>query len=346
MNEETKKKISESRKGHSVSAETREKISKIHKGKTITDAHKIKISESSKDRWSDDEFKQKMISQHSGREFSDEHRTHIGEAVKKWRAEKPKREVPVILCKCGCGETVKTKGAKYCRGHNARDQEPPSSEHREKISQALKGHTKSDEWKTKMSKRQKGISRPNWKSVYVTQGISLFQTYADRLQITEEIRQDPEDCNILNVKCTYCGKWIRPTISQAQNRLSGIKGQPGMGECRFYCQGDRCKSQCSIFNRIKYPKGYNTRNLANEVLPQLRKIVLARDNYTCTKCGTTDVSLHCHHIVDQKCNPMEAADIDSCTTLCVDCHKEAHQKDGCKTGQLASYSFENKGPLE
>ena len=32
--------------------------------------------------------------------------------------------------------------------------------------------------------------------------------------------------------------------------------------------------------------------------------------------------------------PLLSADIDNCITLCYDCHKKVHQKDGCKYPQL------------
>ncbi len=72
---------------------------------------------------------------------------------------------------------------------------------------------------------------------------------------------------------------------------------------------------------------------SREVQPQLRKLVLKRDNWMCVKCNRTD-TLHCHHIDPVKNNPIESADVNNCVTLCIDCHKESHQVDGCGYNEL------------
>jgi len=33
-------------------------------------------------------------------------------------------------------------------------------------------------------------------------------------------------------------------------------------------------------------------------------------------------------------NPLESADLDNCVTLCKNCHKEVHGKEGCKYNEL------------
>jgi len=76
------------------------------------------------------------------------------------------------------------------------------------------------------------------------------------------------------------------------------------------------------------------------VQPELRKLVLLRDNYTCQKCNTSkednpDLELHCHHIDPVINNPIESADIDNCITLCKLCHKEIHKTiSGCGFNEL------------
>lgn len=56
----------------------------------------------------------------------------------------------------------------------------------------------------------------------------------------------------------------------------------------------------------------------NEVdFPQKRREILARDNYTCQKCGKTEndgIRLLVHH------------DVDELTTLCYSCHIKFHQE--------------------
>jgi 5-methylcytosine-specific restriction endonuclease McrA len=62
-------------------------------------------------------------------------------------------------------------------------------------------------------------------------------------------------------------------------------------------------------------------------------MVLERDGHQCIKCGSKE-GLQCHHIDPVATNPIESADLDNCVTLCMECHREVHQKDGCRYGQL------------
>ena len=73
--------------------------------------------------------------------------------------------------------------------------------------------------------------------------------------------------------------------------------------------------------------------LGREVQPELRQMVLERDGHKCVNCNKTN-NLHCHHIMPVAIEPLLSADIDNCITLCIECHKEAHTKDGCRYGQL------------
>jgi 5-methylcytosine-specific restriction endonuclease McrA len=157
--------------------------------------------------------------------------------------------------------------------------------------------------------------------------ISTYDTYAHRLEPYEQCRRNADDPNILEVKCTYCGKWYVPTIVATNNRISGVNKSNN----RFYCS-DGCKQECPIYGRRKYYKGqegYNSR----EVQPELRQMSFARDDYICVKCGSNG-PLHCHHIDPVANNPIESADVDNCITLCVGCHKEAHQLPGCGYSEL------------
>lgn len=69
--EETRRKMSESHKGHTVSEETRCKISEANKGRTFSEESRIKMSESRK-----------------GRTFSEESRRKMSEAKKRYYAKK------------------------------------------------------------------------------------------------------------------------------------------------------------------------------------------------------------------------------------------------------------------
>jgi len=92
---------------------------------------------------------------------------------------------------------------------------------------------------------------------------------------------------------------------------------------------DECKALCPSFNQSVWPKGFKIND--REVQPELRELVLARDNYTCQHEGCNkslaefpDLKLHCHHIFPINEDPVCSADIDNCIILCEECHKWVH----------------------
>jgi len=173
----------------------------------------------------------------------------------------------------------------------------------------------------------KGSLNPNWKGGYCSKGIPTYDTYVHQLEWCEEVRRNEEDPNILEIKCAYCGKWFMPTLSEVSYRISALKGQrKGYSEHRLYCS-DKCKRECPIFNKQKWPKGFKIAT-SREVQPELRQMVLKRDDYKCVKCDS-DGPLHCHHITGVELDPIESADVDNCITVCKDCHKEIHRQVGC-----------------
>ena len=168
-----------------------------------------------------------------------------------------------------------------------------------------------------------------------------YDTYADRISWCEEVRRDPDNYDYLQIRCTQssCRKWFTPTKMQVGSRLSSLNG--GRGELRFYCS-DGCKQNCPIWN--KSPEQLMKEDavkagrltwleLNREVQPQLRQMVFKRDGWKCTKCESTE-SLHCHHVEGIRWEPLQSSDIDMCITVCKECHKEIHQKDGCKYNEL------------
>jgi hypothetical protein len=162
---------------------------------------------------------------------------------------------------------------------------------------------------------------------------ALYKTYNKQLQQYENIRKCPENTKLLEVKCSYCGKWYKPANSQVRDRIRAFNGQL-RGECRFYCS-ENCKQACPIYNQSKYPKGFKQAT-SREVVPLLRQLVLERDNYACQKCGATTetAQLHVHHILSYMLNKIMANDPDNCITLCKSCHKEIHKQNGCKYSDL------------
>ena len=182
--------------------------------------------------------------------------------------------------------------------------------------------------------KQQGISNKAWKGGVRKNNLPLFDSYKDKLEPYGEVynvKNNNLEC--LGVACIYCGTIFVPSVISVRSRLATIKGKRS-GESNFYCS-EHCKKACPTYKKQLYPENFKP-STSREVQPELRKLVLERDNWTCQKCGKTENELHCHHINPVKLDPLESADIDNCITLCKDCHHEAHQKEGCSTGFLAN----------
>jgi hypothetical protein len=162
---------------------------------------------------------------------------------------------------------------------------------------------------------------------YYILNIPTYDTYQPQLKpYGVKCKRNKEDNNVLEVKCMYRDRWFIPSVTSISNKIRAINGK-AKGEYNLYCSNE-CKKVCPTYGRIKYPKDFKI-NTSREVQPELRKLVLKRDNYTCQKCGTTNVELHCHHYEGIEINPVESADIDQCITLCKECHNEVHRKNKC-----------------
>jgi len=193
----------------------------------------------------------------------------------------------------------------------------------------------------KMSEKTKRkIGKANYKGGYYKKKLVYYDTYASQLEWCEEVKRNNQDPNILEVKCFKCDKWFVPSLSAVGSRIKALKGQLD-GHCRLYCS-DICKNMCSVFNKstdfVMKRDSIKSGNMSwmdldREMQPELRQIVLERDEYQCVKCGS-DENLQCHHIIPVSIDPIESADVDNCITLCYNCHKKVHEKDGCRYSQL------------
>lgn len=181
-------------------------------------------------------------------------------------------------------------------------------------------------------KRFFGENNPNYRGGYHTNNLAAYNTYSKQLQPIEETRRSPKDKGVLETKCVYCSKWFIPKLTAVQDRLKFIKGINKNVEGKLYCS-DNCRTACPTYNKHKLPNN-NKPATSREVQPQLRKLVLERDNWMCQKCGSTDSELHCHHIDPVINNPVESADVDNCITLCKDCHIKIHGLTGCAYHEL------------
>ena len=164
-------------------------------------------------------------------------------------------------------------------------------------------------------------------TIHNNRKVALYEKYVDELNFCEECRRHPDNNSILQMKCLYCDRWFTPSFEAVSARISHIRGKVPF-ENRLYCS-DACKSSCSIFGQILYPKGFKEAT-SREVQPALRQLVLARDNWECIKCGKgVEAKLHCHHLEGVELNPVLSADLDMCVTLCRDCHRAAHSEKNC-----------------
>jgi len=108
---------------------------------------------------------------------------------------------------------------------------------------------------------------------------------------------------ITTYKCNHCGKRFERNSNQVFSR-------------NVYC-GTTClhEHQRSVFGSLK------------DRYQQLRQSILERDNYTCQKCGRSDMPLSVHH-KDGKgdSNHWKEAnnDPDNLITLCLYCHGVVH----------------------
>lgn len=170
--------------------------------------------------------------------------------------------------------------------------------------------------------------------------VALYDTYAPQLESIEDTKYEYyKGLKVLIIKCTYCGKFFRPTLTAIRSRVFALNNN-GCGEGRLYCS-DSCKQACPVFNKVLWPKGFK-KATSREVPAMLRQMVLEGDNWTCQLCERTgdEVELHCHHVKTVKGNEILAADIDNCITFCKDCHKLIHSQEGCTYTELASCKLE------
>jgi hypothetical protein len=220
-----------------------------------------------------------------------------------------------------------------------------TDEHKKKISEKMKGENNhfygkhhTEETKQKIGEINSGENNGFWKGGSWRDDFPSYDNYAPQLEWCEEVRRNEDNPYMLEVRCTHCNKWFVPKPSDVHNRIYYIDS----GGSRFYCS-ESCKQACPIYHKsaqtLMKEDAVRAGRLSwlkmdREVQHELRQMVLERDGHKCTKCGATDKPLHCHHILPVAVEPLLSADVDNCITLCIDCHKEAHQKDGCRIGQL------------
>jgi hypothetical protein len=165
---------------------------------------------------------------------------------------------------------------------------------KEKLSNASKKLWEDEEQRKKFIKLQKlgwikfknnwkGKNNPNWNG-YRHENIPIFSTFSKKLNIiNEDNRKDPNDNNILQVKCSYCKKWYTPNIGEIEHRY--YRYDKDMS--RFYCS-KQCKQQCPIYGKsaAQLQKQLDIQNgiiqeELRQIHPYFRQLVLEHDNFTC-----------------------------------------------------------------
>ncbi len=199
---------------------------------------------------------------------------------------------------------------------------------RNKISKTLSGHKRTKEECEIISKRMS-------KGGVVAKNLPLYATYARQIIHIEEVRDNE---GFIEVRCSVCNEWFTPKRTNVEQRVQYIKGNTDR-ENRFYCS-KMCKEHCPIFNKQKYPEGYNPRAYRNRnkfyaeaELLVWSKEVLSRADYECEICGLK--AEHAHHIQPKKLEPGLALDPENGLAVCKECHYKYGHVDECSSAILS-----------
>lgn len=223
----------------------------------------------------------------------------------------------IILCKCGCGESVQKSNHKpfnwnvYIHGHNGKGK-PRSEEIKHKIQKAQKGKVnigKHYSPKTEIKKNQHLSILTELKK-----GNQLHLGYHQPEDVKVKLSNLHKNKRII-VKCDFCKK----ELSLIQYRFRNNE-----------------KHFCSVICRQSFNKGENNNKWKGGVTPintairhslfylEWRKQVFARDNYTCQKCGLVSGNIHAHHIKQFYTHPELRFELSNGITYCNKCHDKHH----------------------
>ena len=230
-----------------------------------------------------------------------------------------------------------------------RKQKEYREKNKDKIKECAKQYREENKEKIKeqqKEQREKNKDQIKKKKKEYNNSPTKYDLWAPRLQTYYPegfIRRDPENPEIFQIKCQLesCNNWVTPTYQQVKSRWDSIRGM-NTGDHYIYCS-DECKQKCPVFGQMKFPKGQNpNQDYSRDDQPQLRHLVLERDNYTCQRkeCGRSladnpNLKLVCHHKFPLNEDPIGSADIDNCITVCAECHKLIHTTiPGCTYAEL------------
>jgi len=227
-----------------------------------------------------------------------------------------------------CGKSCSHKGTQPWSGKKH------TASTLDKMSKSAYKRSQNKEYGAKLSDAQRGSKNRNWKGGVSSKGLPLYETYKNSLW-PEDVRYTlVEGLKLLNIKCTKCSKWFVPTTDEVQRRLKYLN-EKITSENRFYCSNE-CKSACSIYGQIKYPKYFTPKKYLTYTSSELRvwaEEVLYRGKYICAFCG--EKATVAHHIEPKKLEPYKALDPDNGLACCGTCHIRYGHKHTCSTGSLA-----------
>lgn len=104
---------------------------------------------------------------------------------------------------------------------------------------------------------------------------------------------------------------------------SGLQALIQKGEISISGQGEEAKYKVLRFELLFPENGRKTKKYG-----EWRKSVFERDNYTCRLCGKRGGKLNAHHLKRYRNNIEGRTDISNGITLCEECHRQLHKREG------------------
>jgi hypothetical protein len=128
--------------------------------------------------------------------------------------------------------------------------------------------------------------------------------------------------NLLKLKCTDCKKiFYRISTQPSGNKVF-------------------CSSNC-YYNFLKVNSYHSSLKIR-----KIREKVFKRDNYKCSKCNRSNITLNIHHLDGSNDGYWEDANnkINNLITLCIYCHSEAHKGENITRKRIKKIiELRNKG---
>ena len=180
-----------------------------------------------------------------------------------------------------------------------------------------------------------------------------YNIFVQQINFVETVRRDPNNQELIQVKCKLCKEWFNPTNRQLRTRINAINGKISIGsENHLYCSQE-CKDSCPLYktrvSELITQQRLKNNNLTQEDFERIQSEVKTyflkiKNPNRCELCGEEldEKDLILHHIIPVSINHIFEADIDNVIFVCKHCHNKTHQIDGCKTGQLAHFSMGSK----